>query len=151
MVGAGLTGGFTLLKGRQERVDKERDRLEQRTSRHREIRRDAYIALLSDAKSVDSLQRDFSPSNPLPRTEYLRELTAATDQLYQSLLIVRIEGPDEVAAAAQELVSKYSSLSNQMHSDDGVTLGDLLNGRLATLQAREEFLAVTARALDSRS
>ncbi|MEV3848132.1 hypothetical protein AB0J30_15210 [Streptomyces microflavus] len=149
VVGAGLTGGFTLLKGRQERTDKERDRLEQRITRHREIRREAYLSLLNNAEAVDTLQRDFTMSEEGSPEEFRSELDTASARLHQSLLVVRMEGPSEVADAAQELVRKYHELSGHMRSDDGMTLGDLLTTRIETLNAREEFLRATTKALDS--
>jgi hypothetical protein len=44
LAGVALAGGFTLLKGHQERTDKEADRDEQRRVMHRAARRDVYAA-----------------------------------------------------------------------------------------------------------
>lgn len=147
IAGAALAGGFTLLKGRQESADKERDRLEQRVTRQREIRRDAYLTLINRAEAVDDLQRSLLSASST-REEVMLELDTASTRLRQSLLVVRMEGPAEVAQVAQGLVEKYSELSSRMLSGD-LTLGVLLDTRIETLAIQADFLAATARALDS--
>ncbi|MEV8046648.1 hypothetical protein AB0P02_22755 [Streptomyces griseoluteus] len=54
--GVVLTGAFSLLKGRQERLSKEADRDEQRGIMHRDARRGVYAELLS------SCTRQIGPS-----------------------------------------------------------------------------------------
>ncbi|MFE9381104.1 hypothetical protein [Streptomyces sp. NPDC006855] len=148
VVGAGLTGGFTLLKGRQERTDKERDRLEQRITRHREIRREAYLQLLDCAQKLSLCQGRFVGVDGLP-DDLQAELGSAMRDLSRSLLVVRMEGPVEVAAAARDLVGHYDQLNGHILTSGGVSHRLLLEAHTATLGAREEFLRVTAKALDS--
>ncbi|WP_328503633.1 hypothetical protein OG828_36980 [Streptomyces sp. NBC_00457] len=47
LAGVVLTGGFALLKGRQERLDKQADRDVQRRVMHRESRREVYGQFIS--------------------------------------------------------------------------------------------------------
>ncbi|ASQ95534.1 hypothetical protein [Streptomyces sp. 11-1-2] len=148
IAGTALTGGFTLLKGRQENADKERDRLEQRLARHREIRRDAYLDLLSKAEEVDDLQHQYLSADSASVDALREALSTASGMLHQSLKIVRMEGPAPVAQAAQRLTDSYSELTRRMGEGD-LTFGELLNTRLETLRIQDQFLAAAARALDS--
>ncbi|MCT9009506.1 hypothetical protein [Streptomyces rhizosphaerihabitans] len=148
IAGAALAGGFTLLKGRQENADKERDRLEQRLTHHRAIRRDAYLDLLNKAEEVDDLQRDYLAADGAAIGELRVALSTASSKLHQSLKVVRMEGPAHVAEAAQRLVDSYAELSGRMGGGD-LTLGELLTTRIETLRIQDEFLTATASALDS--
>ncbi|MEU0674426.1 hypothetical protein ABZ330_16295 [Streptomyces sp. NPDC006172] len=150
VAGAALTGGFTLLKGRQENADKERDRLEQRLARHREIRRDAYLDLLNKAQAVDNLQRDYLSADATSVVALREALGNAAIELNQSWKIVRMEGPVQVAEVATRLVDSYAELSRRMGSGD-LTLGRLLDSRIETLRIQDEFLMIAARALDGSS
>lgn len=148
IAGATLTGGFTLLKGRQERAEKERERLEQRVVRHREIRRDAYVALLSKTQEMDELIAEYSNRGLEARAEYRERLGAAETKLYQCLAVVQMEGPAEVARCAKKLVVEYVELC-RLTVFSGVTIVQLMAAHTSSTDAQNAFIAATARTLDS--
>ncbi|WP_143080562.1 hypothetical protein [Actinacidiphila rubida] len=146
VAGAGLAGGFTLLKGRQESADKERERLEQRVARHREIRRDAYVDFLSKIHLMDLAQREVNRTENRNLSESaLLSLASAERSLYQSLLVVRMEGPTEVAEAARALVRAFRQLNGLL--EDGLTLETVEANMREREATRDAFLASAARTL----
>ncbi|MFJ4845132.1 hypothetical protein [Streptomyces sp. NPDC088733] len=147
IAGAVLTGGFTLLKGRQEGAEKERDRLEQRAVRHRELRRDAYLALLNAGEEIYALQDQHRDLEPAARVELNVTIDATLAKLHQCLAVVRLEGPAHVAESAEVLVNHYRDLTGLVLVQNDIS--PLMRARMAALGAQSEFLAAASAALDS--
>jgi 3-methyladenine DNA glycosylase AlkD len=113
--GVVLTGAFALLKGRQERLDKQADRDEQRRVMHRESRRHVYAQLLSQYHDADRKLRATGQLKPLPSpdaqvADEMLEAEESVIALYEVAAAVSLEGPEAVSAAADELVEACWSL-----------------------------------------
>ncbi|MEV6577261.1 hypothetical protein AB0M92_03725 [Streptomyces sp. NPDC051582] len=108
LAGVALTGTFTLLKGRQERVDRQLDRDEQRLVMHREARRDAYAQFLTTYHEVDrrfaEVKKILPASNPdEPVASQLPAAEDAIIALKEAGSTVSLEGPPELSEAASRL------------------------------------------------
>ncbi|MFF6912892.1 hypothetical protein [Streptomyces sp. NPDC012466] len=115
LAGAALAGVFTLLKGRQDRLDRQLDRNEQRLIMHREARRDAYARFLTAYHEVDrsfgEVRKAVPPPEPgLPVPPALSGVEAAITALSEAGATVSLEGPVEMSLAAHDLVVACSSL-----------------------------------------
>ncbi|MFI8988704.1 hypothetical protein ACIG63_27470 [Streptomyces antimycoticus] len=118
LAGVALTGGFTLLKGRQERTDKQADRDEQRRVMHRAARRDVYAELLTAYHEVDRNFREVAktrppadPTVPIPSgSDVAYQAEASINALRQAAAAVALEGPAEAGAAADKLCEACFSL-----------------------------------------
>jgi hypothetical protein len=113
--GVVLTGAFALLRGRQERLDKQADRDEQRRVMHRESRRSVYAQLLSQYHEADRKLRATGQLTPPPSrdaqvADELREAEESVVALYEAAAAVSLEGPEPVSAAADELTEACWSL-----------------------------------------
>ncbi|MGA4951481.1 hypothetical protein [Streptomyces lydicamycinicus] len=134
LLGASLTGGFSLLQGRQGSRDKQRDRLEQRWLVHREARRDAYLKLISKLYEFDKLIEELWTSKPNGNHQLLRDVSEVAASLEELATVVKLEGPSSVGDAAQRLVEAasdvYTSLLLVDHDaskqDDNPRLLDLI-------------------------
>ncbi|MEU0075392.1 hypothetical protein ABZ027_38560 [Streptomyces sp. NPDC006332] len=116
LAGVAVTGGFTLLKGRQERLDKEIDREEQRRVMHREARRDAYSQFLSayheTARGFQEVKKLVPPAHvDDPAGDEMDDLEAAIIALQEAGSNVTLEGPPQVQFAADELVEACRDLN----------------------------------------
>ncbi|WP_158756459.1 hypothetical protein [Streptomyces sp. NRRL S-475] len=113
--GVVLTGAFALLKGRQERWDKQADRDEQRRVMHRASRRDVYAQLLTQYYEVDrkieTARRLRPTSTPDAQVDdELLEAEASIRALREAASAVSLEGPQSVSAAADLLVEACWSM-----------------------------------------
>ncbi|MET8077058.1 hypothetical protein [Streptomyces sp. NPDC005303] len=115
LAGVALTGAFTLLKGRQDRLDRQLDRDEQRLMMHREARRAAYAVFLAAYHKVDrhfeEVKKVIPPLDPreqicpqMPATE------SAIVELLEAGSTVALEGPAEMSAAAHDVVVACAAL-----------------------------------------
>ncbi|MET9516321.1 hypothetical protein [Streptomyces sp. NPDC002994] len=108
LTGGALTGAIALWVNRAQlvssRISADADRREQRTSRHRELRRDAYLHFLDHwGKTEDLLVTLWrQPSPPAEMIASLRsynEYSEAEKAIYewrQSMNLVVLEGPEDV-------------------------------------------------------
>lgn len=115
LAGVALTGTFTLLKGRQERLDKQLDRDEQRRIMHREARRDAYAQFLAAYHEVDrkfeQVKKIFPASDSeQPVAPQLPAVEEAIIALKEAGSTVSLEGPPELSEAANRLCSACIAL-----------------------------------------
>lgn len=107
LAGVLVTGVFALLQGRQNRLDKQMDRDEQRRLLHRQARKDAYAALLVAYHEVErsleavSKSRSIAPGAAVPPLFYTAE--SAVVALWEAGSAVSLEGPSEAAAAVKRL------------------------------------------------
>ncbi|MEU3294567.1 hypothetical protein ABZ722_19680 [Streptomyces longwoodensis] len=115
LAGVALTGAFTLLKGRQDRLDKQLDRDEQRLIMHREARRDAYACFLTAYHEVD---RSFAevrkvippPDLTMPVSPQMPATESAITALAEAGSTVSLEGPAEMSALAHDVVVACAAL-----------------------------------------
>ncbi|MGA4801224.1 hypothetical protein [Streptomyces lavendulocolor] len=110
LFGGVLAGGFSLLKGRQEAANSERDRVEQRMVLHRTSRREAYLAVLAAYSEVDRRTDAVMRMRPPPTANLnVAEEFYAADEALRSLreavAAAQLEGPIAVAEAASALWS----------------------------------------------
>ncbi|MFJ2749772.1 hypothetical protein [Streptomyces sp. NPDC087297] len=108
LIGVALTGGFNLLKGRQDFRDKEADRREQRRVMHRTSRRDVYLEALRAYHVADREIQALLKIRPGATAEdsgdpAYEETEAAILVLREACAAVILEGPDAVAEAAHGL------------------------------------------------
>lgn len=134
LVGAGsalagvlVTSSFTLLKGRQERRDKQMDRDEQRQIMHREARRGAYAAFITAFHEADrklnEVARTRSGGSDEPVAHELPAAEMAIIALQEAGSAVSLEGPLAVATEARrvtracfDLLATYAELSASAES-----------------------------------
>ncbi|MGW3586241.1 hypothetical protein ACWDM8_33520 [Streptomyces rubiginosohelvolus] len=164
LAGVGVTGAFTLLKGRQETREKQRDRIEGRQMLHREARRDAYLEVVRASHEFDEYMDDVwlglavgLPDDP-PRPPW-DDAEAAVKRLREAAAKVSIEGTSEVAEAAHDLwVSNYDALhdANRLSGENAGNTTDRLfvladaNGSTTEsvrIAARGRFIAAARAAL----
>lgn len=121
LLGVGLTGGFTLLQGRQNQLERDRDRDVQRQRVHQETRRAAYLHLLAvhhetaqklEAAWVSSpaASQQAGVDTPLSKAE------TAVISLEAAVADVLLEGPPNVAEAAQAMLDACQELIFVMFS-----------------------------------
>jgi hypothetical protein len=108
--GVMLTSTFNMLKGRQERKDKEAEREEQRRILHRSARKEAYAALLTSYAEADVALDEFGLLRPSahPATGLAPEVVRAKNAVLafrSAVAAVVLEGPAEVGNAARNLQS----------------------------------------------
>ncbi|WP_329336724.1 hypothetical protein OG866_20680 [Streptomyces sp. NBC_00663] len=122
LLGVALTGGFNLLRGRQEFRDKEAERSEQRKIMHREARREAYLDVLRKYHEADRKIQELwkirpGPDSEVPVDPIVLETDAAILDLREACANVILEGPDEVARAAHGLwtaCEEVSTVTNEI-------------------------------------
>ncbi|MGW4757283.1 hypothetical protein [Streptomyces chartreusis] len=110
LAGVALAGAFTLFKGRQDRLDKQLDRDEQRNVMQRQARREAYVAFLAAYHEVERKFVEVGDVIPPPHADdlvapELPATEAAIMTLQQAGDAVALEGPPEMAPAADRVVS----------------------------------------------
>ncbi|MFE5682685.1 hypothetical protein [Streptomyces sp. NPDC056512] len=129
LAGVLVTGVFTLLKGRQDRLDKQMDRDEQRRNMHREARKGAYASLLAAYYEVERKMGEVAKvrsgvaSEPVALELPIAE--AAIVAIGEAASAVALEGPVDVAAEAQRLyracfnlLAAYAVLANGGTGDE---------------------------------
>jgi hypothetical protein len=105
LAGVLVTGSFALLKGRQDRSEKQRDRDEQRRVMHRTTRRDVYLGLLTVYGDVEAqleralLLKSSSLRGANVPAEF-RDFDAAIRTIRAAVAVVTLEGPTSVSVAA---------------------------------------------------
>jgi hypothetical protein len=112
LAGVVVTGTFTLLKGRQERLDKSAERDEQRRIMHREARRSAYVEFLNAShvaeRKLHELKKIYPAARPDdPPAPAMEDLEAAIIALREAGSTVSVEGPAEMHMLADALVATY--------------------------------------------
>ncbi|MEV0602311.1 hypothetical protein AB0I82_23830 [Streptomyces sp. NPDC050315] len=160
LLGVALTGGFTLLKGRQDNTEKQRDRIEQRRVALRETRRTTYVRFLSAYHEVDSKFLDAWKIRPAllgatPSPQLLDVLASAT-ALREVLTEIALDGPPEVSAAAYDLygaVWDTATLLNRLvteHADSEqhlFRLSDMGDGERERTAAQVRFVQAASTAI----
>ena len=104
-----MAGGFSLLKGRQDRAEKDRDRHESRRVLHRSTRRDAYLEFLNAYGEIDHVLTELWMLQPPETRETqapseFRDMDRAYGVLRKAQAVVALEGPQAVAAVAHVVV-----------------------------------------------
>ena len=118
LAGVVVTGTFALLKGRQERLDKQADRDEQRHVLHRAARRDVYAQLLTAYHEVDRQFGELYKTRPstdanvrIPREQDIfAQVEVLIHTLREAAAAVALEGPTQASAAADDLCEASSLL-----------------------------------------
>ncbi|MCX4598362.1 hypothetical protein OG819_55490 [Streptomyces sp. NBC_01549] len=110
LAGVSVTGAFTLLKGRKESADKERDRLELRLERQQEVRRAAYAGFLCACHQADD---KFMDAWAAPLGEDSATAVVAAREAARSIrewqVTVALAGPRKMAGLTDDLCKKYTT------------------------------------------
>jgi hypothetical protein len=152
LAGVTLTGAFTLLKGRQERLDKQLDRDEQRHIMHREARREAYVAFLTAYHEVERKFEEAGRIIPPPHDDepIAPELPAAEASimaLKEAGATVALEGPPEMRTAADRVVSACWALLEELAQVNRDNVGQSQRLWLYDAPDRDETQAELDRAV----
>jgi len=167
LLGVALTGGFSLLRGRQEFRDKDAERREQQKIMHREARREAYLDVLRKYHEVDRKIQELWKTRPGPDSEVpvapiVIETDAAILDLREACANVILEGPDGVGQAAHGLWAACYAVSNVTneialanHGSDR-RLFQLATDEQSTLEAarhsaRGQFMRAASDAIGGRA
>ncbi|MFI5986362.1 hypothetical protein ACIBEA_36565 [Streptomyces sp. NPDC051555] len=130
LIGVALTGGFNLLKGRQDFREKEAERREQRRVMHRTTRRDVYLEALRAYHAADREIQDLLRAYPgiapdAPADPAFGETEAAILVLREACAAVVLEGPDLVSEAAHNVwtscLDVYTTAADVSNSNPGST------------------------------
>jgi hypothetical protein len=165
LAGVLVTGSFALLKGRQDRSEKQRDRDEQRRVMHRTTRRDVYLGLLTAYGDVEAqLERALLlTSSSLRGTDVpaeFRDFDAAIRTIRAAVAVVTLEGPTSVSVAASAIpdacVAAFIGLGTAaLDSNEDVMITRLLppstpgrpNVLVALRDSRDAFIVAAREAL----
>jgi len=130
LAGGLLTGGFTLLKGQQDRRERDLDRIEQRRVLHRNTRRAAYLDFLnaySDLDhSIDGLWLQVPPADVASTPAEFAEYDRLESALLKAEAALALEGPPEVAVAARSVAEAFGG--------EGRAVANLLRRHVGTQQ-----------------
>ncbi|MEU8742978.1 hypothetical protein AB0C39_04945 [Streptomyces parvulus] len=167
LLGVALTGGFSLLRGRQEFRDKEAERHEQRKIMHREARREAYLDVLRKYhevdRKIDALWKTRPSSHPdAPVDSIILEVDTAILDLREACANVILEGPDSVAQSAHNLwtacdaVSTVATEISVAHYGSDQYLFMLITDEQSAAEAarhsaRGEFIRAASNAIGGRA
>jgi hypothetical protein len=168
---AGAIASATTLMINRSQANKENKRLQtERKERYadqkREIRRDAYLQLLGKFDEVDNLMNEcwklYPQGEDAPVRQEMLEAGESINALDYALNVVRLEGPQKVVDAAQEMQLLFNgeivdmlrlSTSNPnaqkplylLEENDGNPYGKALGGRR---NKKEKFIITARQALE---
>ncbi|MFF9640536.1 hypothetical protein [Kitasatospora aureofaciens] len=153
LAGAAATGGFTLLKGRQDSGLKKLELAEQRNSRHRDIRRDAYAQFLAQLSKVDGAFKklNITPIRSIAMSSdpnMIEEYEALVDELQGFSNVVYMEGPEAVANSAREITSAVKSLRDLTIDFIASRVADIPLNQQAIVEVLPEFGAAPKAEID---
>ncbi|MFI1394581.1 hypothetical protein [Streptomyces sp. NPDC020681] len=128
LAGVAVSGGISLLRARQDRLDKQADREEQRRTQRLETRRAAYVAFLEAVTAIeDALEAIGSFEVPATREEFDRHGLAENATLtafVNRVMEVIVAGPSEMEMKAKgiwesivDLVGSYDNAFEAHRTD----------------------------------
>jgi hypothetical protein len=157
------TGFFTLRSTRaqlshQENID-QAQRVDQRATQHREIRRNAYVTYLDLLSETDDAIAELGRSFPdLSARQKVEDVVPHIRALQRQTSVVLLEGPSDVASTATELsltlakiFAKMIDILHTSTSTQGI-IGNLGGDELRQLEEalntlRRDFITVARAAI----
>jgi hypothetical protein len=140
-----VTGAFAYGAARRQTVSQEKQareaRAEQRVVRHREVRREIYVRLLNQKDEAHrQINKVWAEAPPPTKEAALQVLYDVADPVGNSYTLISLEGPPNVAEAAQAIFEQiqqevYLLLSLLERADGSQSLYEKHGNRYASTVA----------------